>query len=123
MAKQNPNERIAEIKAKPYTVSLVREDDGTWYARVEEFSGCMTVGRTKVEALEMLDDAMTGWLSVMLEDGDPIPEPRADMRYSGKTQVRLGPSLHRLAARAAEQEGVSLNHFIVTQVAKAIGAS
>jgi antitoxin HicB len=82
----------------------------------------MSVGDTEVEALAMIDDAMTEWLHVKLEDGDAIPEPLAEENFSGKTMVRLGKALHRDATTAAERDGVSLNHFIVTAVARAAGA-
>jgi len=113
--------QIAEIKARPYTRALVREDDGTWFIRILEFPGCMSAGDTVEAAMAMIDDAMTAWLTALLEDGEAIPEPSVDGRYSGKTNVRLGKSLHRLAAEAAERDGVSLNHFIATQVARGVG--
>lgn len=69
--------RIAEIKAKPYARVLVPEDDGTWFVRILEFPGCMSVGATVDEAMAMIDDAMTGWLRTMLQDGDSIPPPNA----------------------------------------------
>ena len=114
-------QQIAEIKRRPYTRALIPEEDGTWFAQIVEFPGCITAGKTAAEAVSMLDDAMTGWLKVSLQDGDAIPEPHASIEYSGKTVVRLGKSLHRLAAEAAERDGVSLNHFIITQVARGVG--
>lgn len=113
---------IAEIKAKPYARELIQDSDGSWFAKIVEFPGCMTVGDTQEDALHMLDDAMTGWLRVMLEDGDPIPAPASEEAFSGRTMVRLGKDLHRLAAAAADRDGVSLNHFITTQVARGVGA-
>jgi|GEM_PF-4491869 len=35
----------------------------------------MTCTDTLMEVGEMIRDAMSGWLSVALEDGDEIPEP------------------------------------------------
>lgn len=67
---------IAEIKRRPYHWELVPEEGGTWFARIVEFPGCMTSGAASAgEAVAMLDDAMSGWLQVMLEDGDAIPNP------------------------------------------------
>jgi predicted RNase H-like HicB family nuclease len=115
--------RIVAIKAQGYRRELIPEDDGTWFAHVVEFPGCITTGATPQEALEMLDDAMAGWLRAMLEDGEAIPAPSALRDFSGKTQVRLGRSLHRDAAIAAESEGVSLNSYISAAVARAVGVS
>lgn len=114
--------RIEEIKKRPYQRELIPEDDGTWFVRIAEFPGCMSAGDTPAEAMTMIDDAMTGWLRVLLEDGDPIPEPFTEEAFSGKTMVRLGKALHRDATAAAERDGVSLNHFIVTAVARAAGS-
>jgi len=64
-----------EIIALPYKRELTQNPDGTWFAGIVEFPGCMTEGDTRSEALANLEDAMAGWLSVHLEDGDPIPPP------------------------------------------------
>jgi antitoxin HicB len=114
--------RIAEIKRRPYTRILIPEADGTWFVKIAELPGCLSAGPTVIEAMANIDDAMNGWLAVMIEDGDAIPAPTAE-EYSGKTVVRLGKSLHRLAVEAAERDGVSLNHFITTQVARGVGIS
>lgn len=115
------DERIEEIKRRPYRRELIPESNGTWFVRIPELPGCMSVGDTPAEAMEMIDDAMTAWLRVKLENGEAIPEPLMDDAFSGKTMVRLGKALHRDASAAAEKDGVSLNHFIVTAVARATG--
>ena len=85
----------------PYTRELVREDDGTWFARVLELPGCMTVGGTQQQALDMLDDAMTAWLRVKISDHESIPEPAVTDDFSGRFVVRVTKSLHRDLVRAA----------------------
>jgi predicted RNase H-like HicB family nuclease len=35
--------------------------------------GCVTYGHTLSEALVMVEDAIEGYLSVLQEDGDPLP--------------------------------------------------
>jgi antitoxin HicB len=117
------DDRIAEIKARPYQRELVPEEGGGWFARIAEFPGCMTEGDTPAEALENLDDAMDSWLHVILEDGDAVPDPLIEQKYSGKTVVRLGTSLHRDAAIAAERDGVSLNQYITLAVARCVGSA
>jgi predicted RNase H-like HicB family nuclease len=72
---------VERLKALPYTRELLPNEDGTWFARIIEFAGCMTVGDTQAEALGMLDDAMTDWLTAKLEDGNPIPEPVASGNF------------------------------------------
>jgi antitoxin HicB len=105
----------------PYHITLVKDrwEDGEegWFAEVEELRGCMSQGRTPEEAIDRVRDAMLGWISVALEDGSEIPEPRTERRYSGRLLLRLPKSLHAEVARAAQREGVSINQLLVTLIA------
>jgi antitoxin HicB len=111
-------EEVKRILALSYARELVRNEDGTWHARVVEFPGCMTEGDTQEEALTNLEDAMAGWIEVHLEDGDPIPHPIATDDFSGKFMVRIPKSLHRDLVRRADAEGVSLNQYVSTCLAQ-----
>ncbi len=106
------------VLSLPYTRELVREDDGSWFARILEFPGCITVGDTREEALEMLDDAMASWIEAKLEGRESIPSPMTAEEFSGRFVVRLTKSLHRDLVRAAERNGVSLNQYVVTMLAQ-----
>jgi antitoxin HicB len=105
---------VDEFMELPYAIEIT-PDDGSYFVKVKELEGCMSVGDTKAEALEMIDDAMRGWLEVALEDGIEIPLPEAlrEDKYSGKFALRMTKSLHRKLAEGAEQEGVSINQYIV----------
>lgn len=105
----------------PYTYEMIWDPDHAWFIRVKELPGCMSQGDTANEAIEMIHDAMRGWIGVALEDGIPIPEPKPDEDYSGKFVVRVPRSLHRQLAEAAEREGVSLNQFINVALGIAVG--
>lgn len=105
----------------PYTIEMIREDESTWFARVAELPGCITEGDSPAEAIEMIYDAMSGWIEVALEDGQPVPEPRSTEEYSGKFVVRVSKSLHRDLVAAAERDDVSLNQYIGTELARAVG--
>lgn len=112
---------VKRIMNAGYSEELKRNSDGTYFARIVEFPGCMTEGDTEAEALENLKDAMRGWVEVQLEDGDPIPPPISDDQFSGKFVVRVPRSVHRDLSQRAEREGVSLNQYVLTALAKAIG--
>ena len=114
-------DKVKEYLAKPYARELIRNEDGTWFARVMELKGCMTEGNTKEEALKNLDDAMKGWIDVAIEDGESIPEPLESRSFSGKFVVRVPRSLHRALAKRAEVEGVSLNQVVVAALAREAG--
>ena len=104
----------------PYTRELVPEDDGTWYARILELPGCMSVGDTQAEALTNLDDAMSAWIGSKLEDREHIPEPTGT--FSGRFVVRVPKTLHRDLVKAANRNGISLNQFVATTLAQAVGS-
>lgn len=118
----NIKEEVSRALDRPYTRELVKNSDGTYFARIVEFRGCMTEGDTYEEAFENLEDAMAAWVEVHLEDGDPIPEPLTVEQYSGKFLMRVPKSLHRELARRAELEGVSLNQYALTTLSKCMHA-
>lgn len=120
MSVADVNVEISRRKAMSYARELIRNSDGTWFGRILEMPGCMTEGDTEIEILEMLDDAMSEWISAKLEDNESIPDPIAQSDFSGKFMVRTPRSLHRDLARRAEAEGVSLNAWITTTLARAV---
>lgn len=101
--------------ALPYTTEIVPDENG-FFIRVRELDGCMSVGTTKAEALEMIEDAMREWLHIAIEDNldIPLPESVRQESYSGKFPLRMPKSLHGKLAKAAGLEGVSLNQYIVS---------
>lgn len=117
---------VEEYLALPYTIEVHRDDsDGelAYVARVVELPGCLTQADTFEELEEMVQDAMRAWIESALEDGAPVPEPRQVEEYSGKFVVRVPRSLHRQLAITAERDGVSLNAYVSTKLAYAVGAS
>lgn len=105
---------VEEYMTLPYTIEIT-PDDGSYFVKVKELEGCMTVGDAPADALTMIEDAMREWLAVAIEDGIeiPLPESMQAERYSGKFPLRLPKSLHRKLAEGAEQDGVSLNTYLV----------
>jgi antitoxin HicB len=112
---------IARIMSAPYTRELCPNEDGTWFARIVELPGCMTEGGTEAEALANLTDAMREWLHAQLEDGNSIPLPSSEQRYSGKLVLRMASTLHRDLAERASRAGISLNALICMELAKSAG--
>jgi len=109
----------------PYAIRITqdRDDDGNhgFVAEVEELPGVISQGATLEDAAASVKDAMLGWISVALEDGLEIPEPRDPSAYSGRFLLRMSKSLHAELARQAEREGVSLNQYVTTTLAGATG--
>jgi predicted RNase H-like HicB family nuclease len=48
------------------------EEDGGYTVSVPELPGCITCADTLEEGFEMIKDAMSGWLEVSRNQGDPI---------------------------------------------------
>src|SRR5215475_11558917 len=114
-----------EYLALPYAIELVPDTDEAghrgWVAEIEELPGCISQGATPEEAIANVRDAMLGWISIALQDGRDVPQPRALGTYSGKFIVRVPSSLHADLVRTAAREGVSLNQFVATTLARQIG--
>lgn len=106
-----------------FTVEMI-ESEGRkfWVAKSKDLEYCVGQGDTCDEAIKELEQNELVWLEMAEEDGEKIPEPSINhvLTFSGKFTVRLSKSLHERAAKRAEQEGVSLNSFIVEAVAEKI---
>lgn len=105
---------VEDYMELPYTIEIT-PDEGSYFVKVKELDGCMSVGESEIDALAMIKDAMREWLHSATEDGIEIPLPEAMQadRYSGKFPLRLPKTMHRKLAEAAEQDGVSLNQYLV----------
>jgi len=53
---------------------LQSEPEGGYTITVPSLPGCISYGETFEKAIEMIKDAMDGWLAVAREEGVPIPE-------------------------------------------------
>ena len=58
--------QVAEIMKRPYRKVISGDADEGFLIEVPDLPGCMTAGETEEEALELLRDAMVGWLTVSL---------------------------------------------------------
>ena len=112
---------LSYYMALPYKIELCPDpDEGGFTVSIPTLKGCISVGETAEEALDMIAEAKELWLETALEEGWPIPEPQEEeiKTYSGKFVVRLPRYLHRRLAELAENEGTSLNQLIVAFLAE-----
>lgn len=56
-----------------YTVVFEPADEGGYVAIVPALPGCSTQGETFEETVEMVQDAIQGYIAVMKEQGQEIP--------------------------------------------------
>jgi predicted RNase H-like HicB family nuclease len=76
MNNHNPKS-LFDYLSLPYKREFLPNDDGTWFGKITELSGCMTEGNTPSECWENLEDALSSWLETCLESGSSIPLPEA----------------------------------------------
>jgi len=53
---------------------LQPELEGGYTVTVPSLAGCISYGETFEKAMEMIKDAMEGWLAVAREEGMPTPD-------------------------------------------------
>ncbi len=90
----------------------------TWSAEDNEYLGlCLEfpslswLAATPEEALSGVRQVVADVVTDMREAGDPVPQPLATRRYSGRFMVRIPPEQHRRLAIEAAEAGVSLNRL------------
>ena len=113
--------QIDAIVSRPYGIELEYPEDPKdgILAYVVEWPSCFAAGMTREGAIQELDGAMRAMVAFHLERGLDIPEPSS--RYGGTVVVQMPKSLHRRVMTRAKREGVSMNQFIATTLAAAIG--
>ena len=63
----------ARILVKKYRVYLEPDEDGMFVATCPALPGCISQGRTRVEATENIREAIEGYLKSLRKHGDPLP--------------------------------------------------
>jgi antitoxin HicB len=124
MERKRNMKTIEEYMALPYTMIVRWEtNDGLFVARVKEIDGCTGHGDSEAEAVAMLRDNLREWIEFCLESGEQIPVPTDPTDLpSGKWLQRAPRSLHAALTLAAEEEGVSLNQYVVSVLSREIGS-
>lgn len=101
-----------------YRVTWSAADD-EYVATVAEFPSLSWLDTDQAKALRGLVRVVADVVADMQANGEEVPEPLADRRYSGRFNVRVPESLHRELAIAAAEQGVSLNRLISDRLAHA----
>lgn len=116
---QKKNQGVEYYTQLDYPVELVRDED-SYVASNPDLPGCISFGGSPNEAVESLKEVRDLWIKGQLKSGNPIPEPSAPERYSGKFVLRIPKMMHRIADSQARREGVSLNSYITSVLASAL---
>lgn len=109
---------LEEYLALQYPFNVIADPDGGYVIVFPDLSGCMTQVETVEEIPEMAEEIRTLWIESEYERERDIPLPSYPEEYSGKFNVRLPRSLHRTLAESAAKDGVSLNQYVVSLLAR-----
>ena len=106
-----------------YSINIAWSDEDNCYlGSIPEFPTLMAHGDTPEETVYNTRLAAEGFIEVMQEDGDPIPEPLKVKSYSGNLRIRLPKSLHEKLSKEANMEGISLNSYITHSLSSTFSA-
>ena len=121
MESKATKEKNIDYYAKlPYSIEITPSPEGGYVATIPDLPGCITQGETRLEVLEMIEDAKICWLEATLDLGQSIDEPDFS-RYNGRLNLRIPKSLHKKLGERAEQEGVKLNQLLIYFMANGLG--
>jgi len=106
--------KLDHYLALNYHKRLYQDDEDDWIVEIDDLPGCMADGKTPDEAIANSREAMRSWMESRISSGLEIPEPSVADDYSGRILLRMPKSIHRRLAILAQQEGSSLNQYIVS---------
>lgn len=102
-----------------YTYRIIwSEEDQEHVGLCAEFPGLSWLAASPVEALKGIRKLVADSIRILNKDGDPIPLPLSNKKYSGKFSVRIPPDIHRDLTIQAAESGVSLNRLISAKLAR-----
>jgi predicted HicB family RNase H-like nuclease len=87
------------------------EEDNEYVGLCAEFPSLSWLEPSPEEALKGIRQTVSQVVADLEKSGEPVPEPIAVKKYSGKFMVRIPPDLHRRLAIEAAESGISLNRL------------
>jgi len=77
--------KTTKRKVLKYSVLFQPAEEGGFIASVPALPGCATQGETFEEAQEMIKDAISGYLAVLKDNKQEIPEEKEDLMITKVT--------------------------------------
>ncbi len=106
------------VNYKHYTYRVIWSvEDEEFVGLCAEFPSLSYLDDTNVKALEGIINLVKDIVADMQANGERIPEPISEKKYSGKFQVRITPERHRMLAIEAAEHNVSLNRYVSDKLA------
>ncbi len=101
-----------------YRIRWSRED-GAYLGTCAEFPSLSHFAEDQDAALHGIEALVADVVADLQLNGEPVPEPIADRKYSGEFRTRIPPDLHRRLAIEAAEAGVSINRLVSLKLAAA----
>lgn len=92
--------------------------DNEYLGLCAEFPSLSWLARTPEAALKGIRRVVAEGIEIMKVDGDSIPDPLSNKKYSGKFSVRIPPDLHRELSIKAAEASISLNRLISAKLSR-----
>ena len=100
------------LKNDHYTYRVTwSEEDGEYVGLCAEFLSLSWLASDPESALQGIRQLVADVVKDLKANGEPVPEPIASKKFSGRFIVRVPPDLHRQLTREAAEAGVSLNRL------------
>jgi predicted HicB family RNase H-like nuclease len=87
------------------------EEDGEYIGLCAEFASLSWLAPEPEAALHGIRQVVAEVVADLHKNGEPVPEPLAVKKFSGRFMLRIPPELHRQLALEAAESGVSLNRL------------
>lgn len=92
-------------------------EDGEYVATCLEFPSLSWLAESRSDAIDGLERLVADVVEDMAANGEMVPEPLSERRFSGTFNVRIGERLHRDLVMHATEERMSLNQYVVRKLA------
>lgn len=120
------NKTLEYYLSLPYkTVTHFEPRDNSWVATHPELGqgSCYAIGNTEDEARKLLEEEKKFLLEFAFKEGKEIPEPifEDEDLPSGQFLVRIPKTLHRALREIADNEGISLNQYVLSTLSQSVG--
>jgi predicted HicB family RNase H-like nuclease len=107
------------LKSDHYTYRVTwSEDDGEYVGLCTEFLSLSWLDESPESALIGIRNVVSDVVADLEKNGEQIPIPIANRKYSGKFMVRIPPDTHRTLALQAAEVGISLNRLASSKLSQ-----
>ncbi len=93
------------------------EEDREYIGLCAEFPSLSWLDTSSDKAFKGIRRLVAEVVADMQERNEPVPEPLAAKKFTGRYPLRMTSELHRILAIQAAEQGISLNRLITSRLA------